>query len=68
MMDDSDGIALSLYDLMSVNDCGFLIVLQCPSRQVFRQHRHGSSLYGGGDYELIFTCPKEKTGSGIGKP
>ncbi len=23
MMDDSDGIALSLYDLVSVNDCGF---------------------------------------------
>src|SRR5512133_1180456 len=25
MMDDSDGIALSLYDLMSVNDCGFAL-------------------------------------------
>ncbi len=25
MMDDSDGIALSLYDLMSVNGCGFAI-------------------------------------------
>ena len=23
MMDDSDGIALSLYDLLGVNDCGF---------------------------------------------
>ena len=57
MMDDSDGIALSLYDLMSVNQCGFSIDssrLPFPSGIPADQARE-LALYGGGDYELIFT-------------
>ena len=59
MMDDSDGIALSLYDLSGVNNCGFSIdsakipkpsgIAEAPAREL--------ALYGGGDYELIFTLP-----------
>ena len=57
MMDDSDGIALSLYDLMSVNDCGFSIdsgLVPRPAGILEPQARE-LALYGGGDYELIFT-------------
>ncbi len=62
MMDDSDGIALSLYDLMSVNDCGFVIdsaKLPIPAGIPIDQARE-LALYGGGDYELIFTIAPEK--------
>jgi thiamine-monophosphate kinase len=62
MMDDSDGIALSLYDLMSVNDCGFSLdsaKLPLPSGIPAAQARE-LALYGGGDYELIFTLDPEK--------
>ncbi len=59
MMDDSDGIALSLYDLVSVNDCGFSLDSSkiprpggIPDKQALEL-----ALYGGGDYELIFTLP-----------
>ena len=62
MMDVSDGIALSLYDLADANGCGFLIMsasVPLPAGIPEAQGRE-LSLYGGGDYELIFTCPKEK--------
>jgi thiamine-monophosphate kinase len=62
MMDDSDGIALSLYDLMSVNDCGFALdslKLPLPSGIPAEQARE-LALYGGGDYELIFTIAPER--------
>ena len=62
MMDDSDGIALSLYDLMSVNDCGFAIdpaKLPLPAGIPVEQARE-LALYGGGDYELIFTIAPER--------
>ncbi len=59
MMDDSDGIALSLYDLASVNNCGFSLdsakiprPAGIPEKQALEL-----ALYGGGDYELIFTLP-----------
>ena len=62
MMDDSDGIALSLYDLVSVNDCGFSLdsakiprPAGIPQDQAFEL-----ALFGGGDYELIFTLPPER--------
>jgi len=62
MMDDSDGIALSLYDLFSVNSCGFSLdpallphLPGIPASQATEL-----SLYGGGDYELIFTIPPDK--------
>ena len=59
MMDDSDGIALSLYDLVSVNECGFSIEsarLPLPAGVPGEPARE-LALYGGGDYELIFTLP-----------
>jgi thiamine-monophosphate kinase len=62
MMDDSDGIALSLYDLMSVNDCGFSLdseKLPLPAGIPAEQARE-LALYGGGDYELIFTIAPER--------
>jgi thiamine-monophosphate kinase len=62
MMDDSDGVALSLYDLMSVNECGFSLDaarLPFPSGIPADQARE-LALYGGGDYELIFTLPHHR--------
>ena len=59
MMDDSDGIALSLYDLVSVNECGFSLdsaKIPRPAGIPEEQARE-LALYGGGDYELIFTLP-----------
>jgi thiamine-monophosphate kinase len=59
MMDDSDGIVLSLYDLISVNECGFALDsenLPSPGGIPVAQARE-LALYGGGDYELIFTLP-----------
>ena len=59
MMDDSDGIALSLYDLVSVNDCGFSLdsaKIPRPAGIPEEQARE-LALFGGGDYELIFTLP-----------
>jgi thiamine-monophosphate kinase len=57
MMDDSDGIALSLYDLMGTNGCGFALdssKLPLAAGIPPAQARE-LALYGGGDYELIFT-------------
>jgi thiamine-monophosphate kinase len=62
MMDDSDGIALSLYDLMGVNSCGFSLdsgTLPLPVGVPHNQARE-LALYGGGDYELIFTIAPER--------
>jgi len=62
MMDDSDGIALSLYDLMSANDLGFALdsaKLPLPAGIPEEQARE-LALYGGGDYELIFTIAPER--------
>jgi thiamine-monophosphate kinase len=62
MMDVSDGIALSLYDLFEANDCGFSIKsvkLPLPAGIPEAQARE-LALHGGGDYELIFTCKKDK--------
>jgi thiamine-monophosphate kinase len=62
MMDDSDGVALSLYDLMSVNECGFSLDsarLPVPSGIPAVQARELAQ-YGGGDYELIFTLPRHR--------
>jgi len=61
MMDVSDGIALSLYDLLEANACGFAIEsgkVPLPSG-IPEQQALELALHGGGDYELIFTCPQE---------
>jgi thiamine-monophosphate kinase len=62
MMDDSDGIALSLYDLMSVNSYGFAIEsekLPLPAG-IPKNNARELALYGGGDYELIFTIAPDR--------
>ena len=62
MMDDSDGIALSLYDLLRVNECGFSLdstKLPIPAGIPVQQALE-LALYGGGDYELIFTLPPQR--------
>ncbi|MDP3562966.1 MAG: thiamine-phosphate kinase [Methanoregula sp.] len=62
MMDDSDGIALSLYDLMSVNGCGFAIdTKKLPlAAGIPPEQARELALHGGGDYELIFTIAPDK--------
>lgn len=62
MMDDSDGIALSLHDLVSVNDCGFSVdSAKLPHPPGIPADRWRElALYGGGDYELIFTIAPER--------
>jgi thiamine-monophosphate kinase len=62
MMDVSDGIALSLYDLAEVNGCGFAIEsknLPLPAGIPIAQATE-LALHGGGDYELIFTCSRQR--------
>lgn len=60
MMDTSDGLALSLHDLQAVNDCGFAIasvLLPIPGGVPEAQAR-SLALFGGGDYDLLFTIPE----------
>ncbi len=61
MMDLSDGLALSLYDLAAVNACGFEIASGALPRPwgVPKQAATELALYGGGDFELLFCCPPE---------
>ena len=59
MMDISDGLILSLHDLLAVNDCGFSIDtarLPLPAGVPEEEGRE-LALYGGGDFELLFTAP-----------
>jgi thiamine-monophosphate kinase len=80
MMDISDGLALSLYDLTLANPCGYRItpamipvIDDIPYEQALE-----FAVYGGGDYELLFTIPGERLplegmtyhviGHAIGKP
>jgi thiamine-monophosphate kinase len=59
MMDISDGLALSLHDLLAVNDCGFSVDtarLPLPAGVPEEEGRE-LALYGGGDFELLFSAP-----------
>jgi len=59
MMDISDGLALSLHDLLAVNDCGFAVDtarLPLPAGVPEDEGRE-LALYGGGDFELLFCVP-----------
>jgi len=62
MMDDSDGIALSLYDLMSAGGCGFALdSAKLPlAAGIPPDQARELALHGGGDYELIFTLSPDK--------
>jgi thiamine-monophosphate kinase len=58
MIDVSDGLALSLYDLFDANTCGYSIdssLLPILEGIPAKQSRE-FSLFGGGDFELLFTC------------
>jgi thiamine-monophosphate kinase len=62
MMDISDGLALSLYDLVAANGCGFAIEtsrLPLPAGVPEREGRE-LALYGGGDFELLFCASPDR--------
>ncbi len=59
MMDVSDGLLLSLYDMLDANECGYEI----ESAKIPRMDdipaavSQSYALGGGGDFGLLFTCP-----------
>jgi len=62
MMDISDGLALSLWDLVLANRCGYRVtsamlpvIDDIPYEKALEL-----AVYGGGDYELLFTIPAER--------
>ncbi len=61
MMDISDGLVISLYDMVDANRCGYAIESRylplIPGME--RPESIQYSLYGGGDFELLFTCPED---------
>jgi len=61
MMDISDGLVLSLYDMLDANACGYSVrtSLLPTLHDVPTEKGREFALYGGGDYELLFTCPPE---------
>lgn len=62
MMDISDGLVSSLHDLMEANSCGYSVDSKklplLPGITEKKSREYG--LYGGGDYELLFTVQPEK--------
>ncbi len=66
MMDTSDGLALSLFDLAGVNDVGFEIMEESlpvdPELfDLFSEDKTTElALYSGGDFELLFTVDPKK--------
>ncbi len=62
MMDLSDGLALSLYDLAAVNRCGFRLRHEALPRPagVPEPEATAFALYGGGDFELLFCLPPDR--------
>ena len=58
-MDISDGLAMSLHDMLGVNECGYAVEtarLPLPAGVPEDEGRE-FALYGGGDFELLFTIP-----------
>ena len=62
MMDISDGLAISVHDLMKASHTGCEISLRLiPVVPGYPDEKSMSyALYGGGDFELVFTIPPEK--------
>ena len=62
MMDISDGLVISLYDLLEAGKCGYSVdsdklpVLEGVPAGKSREY----ALFGGGDFELLFTCPPDR--------
>jgi thiamine-monophosphate kinase len=65
-IDSSDGLAVSLYDLSRSSGVGFRVdVLPIPPEAEAYAEYHGLdpsvlALYGGEEYELVFTVEKER--------
>jgi thiamine-monophosphate kinase len=62
MMDLSDGLAISLYDLFEANSCGYSVnsgKIPTPAG-VPPDEALNLALYGGGDFELLFTVPCDR--------
>ncbi|MDN7026143.1 thiamine-phosphate kinase [Methanoculleus sp. FWC-SCC1] len=61
MMDISDGLALSLYDLQAAGGYGFAVDTRRLPLPAGVPEKEGCefALYGGGDFELLFTCPED---------
>lgn len=58
MMDISDGLSLSLYDLLEANTCGYSVrsdLMPIPAG-ISPEVGRDLALYSGGDFELLFTC------------
>lgn len=63
MMDVSDGLALSLYDLQAANpSVGYAIHARLLRRPAGVPPDEGLNLalFGGGDFELLFTCARDR--------
>ena len=66
MMDNSDGLALSLFDLAEVSKVGFVVqeealpIAECIEDLVGHQEAVNLALSAGGDFELVFTVRPEK--------
>ncbi|HJK78517.1 MAG TPA: thiamine-phosphate kinase [Methanocorpusculum sp.] len=58
MMDVSDGLAVSLYDMGEASGVGFVLRESLPLLPIADAKKY--FLYGGGDYGLLFTIPREK--------
>ena len=67
LIDTSDGLSLSLYELSRASNCGFcLLAADLPvsdaAKSVSRDRSDELTLaiYRGGDYELLFTAKRER--------
>ncbi|MEA1944844.1 MAG: thiamine-phosphate kinase [Euryarchaeota archaeon] len=58
MMDNSDGLALSLYQLAEINGCGF--VIWTDSLPMLPETDTDLAMHTGGDFELLFTVKPDK--------
>jgi thiamine-monophosphate kinase len=62
MMDISDGLSLSLYDMMAANSCGYSVrSSELPlSPGIPTGDAVPMALFGGGDFGLLFTIPEDR--------
>ncbi len=59
MMDISDGLSLSLYDLSEQNDCGFSIDKGLIPTDIYGGIDFETAFYGAGDFGLLYVCSPE---------
>jgi thiamine-monophosphate kinase len=70
LIDTSDGLSLSLYELATASSCGFRLVaadlpVSAAAKLVSkdRSDELALAIYRGGDYELLFTAKRERLGA-----